>query len=164
VEAIAGLAEQTWQTADGAQASKYFGHYRLVLITNYREFRLIGADVDGKAAEYEKYTFANDATAFWGMRKRPPMTMGSILPRMAEYISRARAYAATAAAFEKLPVIWTPQGASSGELANCTGSELRTAAISWTQDSAGKIAPSVRRASWSHRTRPAAFADPILPT
>jgi hypothetical protein len=31
----------------------------------------------------------------------------------------------------------------SGELANCTGSELRTAAISWTQDSAGKIAPSV---------------------
>jgi hypothetical protein len=39
---VKGLAEQTWQTADSAQASKYFGHYRLVLITNYRDFRLIG--------------------------------------------------------------------------------------------------------------------------
>jgi len=31
---VKGLAEQTWQTADSAQATKYFGRYRLVLITN----------------------------------------------------------------------------------------------------------------------------------
>jgi hypothetical protein len=55
---VKGLAEQTWQTADSAQATKYFGHYRLVLITNYREFRLIGADANNTAIELEKYSFA----------------------------------------------------------------------------------------------------------
>jgi hypothetical protein len=51
---VKGLAEQTWQTADSTQASKYFGRYRLVLITNYRDFRLIVGDTDGKAVELEK--------------------------------------------------------------------------------------------------------------
>jgi hypothetical protein len=37
---VKGLADQTWQTAKSAQATKYFDLYRLVLITNYREFRL----------------------------------------------------------------------------------------------------------------------------
>jgi hypothetical protein len=68
---VKGLAEQTWQTADSAQASKYYGRYGLVLITNYRDFRLIGGDADGKAVELEKYTFAKDAMTFWGMTAKP---------------------------------------------------------------------------------------------
>jgi hypothetical protein len=48
---VKGLSEQTWQTADSAQATKYFGRYRLVLITNYREFRLIGDNGSGKAVD-----------------------------------------------------------------------------------------------------------------
>ena len=62
---VKGLAEHTWQTADSAQATKYFDHYRLVLITNYREFRLIGEDASGNATELDKYTLAVDEAAFW---------------------------------------------------------------------------------------------------
>src|SRR5271157_5955791 len=38
---VKGLSEQTWQTAESAQATKYLDRYRLVLVTNYRDFRLI---------------------------------------------------------------------------------------------------------------------------
>ena len=68
---VKGLAEHTWQTADSAQATKYFGRYQLVLITNYREFRLIGADVNGNAVELEQYTFAKDGSSFWTMTTKP---------------------------------------------------------------------------------------------
>jgi hypothetical protein len=50
---VKGLADQTWQTAKSPQATKYFDLYRLVLITNYREFRLIGEDRSGKAIELD---------------------------------------------------------------------------------------------------------------
>src|SRR5207245_5749404 len=50
---------------------KYFDRYRLVLITNYREFRLIGEDKSGKAIELDRYTIAKDETAFWSITARP---------------------------------------------------------------------------------------------
>jgi hypothetical protein len=59
---VKGLAEHTWLTADSAQATKYFNHYRLVLITNYREFRLIGEDITGAAAELDSYRLRTDIT------------------------------------------------------------------------------------------------------
>ena len=34
------LSDDSWRTATGPQASKYLKRYRLVLVTNYREFRL----------------------------------------------------------------------------------------------------------------------------
>jgi hypothetical protein len=74
---VKGLAEHTWQTADSAQATKYFGRYRLVLITNYREFRLIGEDAAGKAIELEKYTLAGDEATFWAMTSKPSPAAGS---------------------------------------------------------------------------------------
>ena len=68
---VKGLADQTWQTATSPQATKYFNLYRLVLITNYREFRLIGEDSTGKAAELDRYTLADDETTFWQMTVHP---------------------------------------------------------------------------------------------
>jgi hypothetical protein len=64
---VKGLADQTWQTAKSPQATKYFDLYRLVLITNYREFRLIGEDKSGKAIELDRYTIAKDEATFWDM-------------------------------------------------------------------------------------------------
>ena len=64
---VKGLADQTWQTAKSLQATKYFDLYRLVLITNYREFRLIGEDKIGKPIELDRYTLAKDEATFWNM-------------------------------------------------------------------------------------------------
>jgi hypothetical protein len=68
---VKGLADQTWQTAKSPQATKYFDLYRLVLITNYREFRLIGEDKSGKAIELDRYTIAKDEATFWSMTAHP---------------------------------------------------------------------------------------------
>jgi hypothetical protein len=85
---VKGLAEHTWQTADSAQATKYFGHYRLVLITNYREFRLIGEGISGKATELDKYTLALDAASFWEMTRKPSEAAEWHATHFAEFIRR----------------------------------------------------------------------------
>ena len=85
---VKGLAEHTWQTADSAQATKYFGHYHLVLVTNYREFRLIGEDSAGKAIELEKYTLAADEAAFWAMTSKPLPAVQKHSTHFAEFIQR----------------------------------------------------------------------------
>jgi hypothetical protein len=91
---VKGLAEQTWQTADSAQATKYFGRYRLVLITNYREFRLIGDDGNGNAIELEKYTFAKDEPAFWSMTVKPSAAAHTHARYFEEFIRRVMMTAA----------------------------------------------------------------------
>ena len=40
-------SEDAWLTADSAQVSKYWGLYRLVLVTNTRDFVLLGEDAQG---------------------------------------------------------------------------------------------------------------------
>lgn len=65
------LADKSWQTAKGTQATKYFDLYRLVLITNYREFRLIGEDEFGKPVEREYFSLADDEAKFWALASSP---------------------------------------------------------------------------------------------
>ena len=65
------LSDQGWQTAKGEQATKYFNLYRLVLVTNYREFRLVGEDGNGKPVVREFFGFANDESTFWSMAAHP---------------------------------------------------------------------------------------------
>jgi hypothetical protein len=85
---VKGLPEETWQTADSAQATKYFQRYKLVLITNYREFRLIGEDRTGKAAELDRYTFAGDEATFWSMAAKPASAAQKHATHFAEFIRR----------------------------------------------------------------------------
>lgn len=99
---VKGLAEQTWQTADSAQATKYFAHYRLVLITNYREFRLIGEGAAGKAIELEKYTLASDEVTFWGMTAKPVAVALKHGTHFAEFIRRILMTAAPLAKAEDI--------------------------------------------------------------
>ena len=54
------LLDERWQTSQSAQATKYFNHYKLVLVTNYREFRLIGEDDAGNPVEREFFSLATD--------------------------------------------------------------------------------------------------------
>ena len=65
------LDDDSWRTAKGQQATKYFDRYGLVLVTNYREFRLIGVDDCGKAVEREFFRLAADEPTFWSMAADP---------------------------------------------------------------------------------------------
>src|SRR5438128_9689719 len=45
---IKGTGEDAWVVSDGKQVSRYWGKYRQVLVSNYRDFVLVGQDGEGK--------------------------------------------------------------------------------------------------------------------
>ena len=44
--------DDAWLTAEGAQVSKYWSRYRLVLVTNTRDFVLLGEDTAGSPSSW----------------------------------------------------------------------------------------------------------------
>jgi len=89
------LADNSWQTALGKQATKYFDRYRLVLITNYREFRLIGEDDTGKPVEREFFQVASDETAFWSAAAHPAKAAREVGKHLGEFLCRVMMNAAS---------------------------------------------------------------------
>ena len=57
-------AEAVSDTATSAQVAKYWGRYKLVLVTNLRDWQLIG-ERQGKRVFLERFTLANDEASFW---------------------------------------------------------------------------------------------------
>ena len=54
------VEDDAWLTADGDQVSRYWGRYRLVLVTNYRDFVLVGEDAAGRPAKLETFRLADE--------------------------------------------------------------------------------------------------------
>ena len=52
-------ADDAWLTAEGRQASRYWGRYRLVLVTNARDFVLVGEDAGGSPTTLETLRLAS---------------------------------------------------------------------------------------------------------
>jgi len=88
------LADKNWQTAKGKQATKYFDRYRLVLVTNYREFRLIGEDDAGKPVEREFFSLAVDEPSFWSMAAHPVKSAKEQGTHLGEFLRRVMMNAA----------------------------------------------------------------------
>ena len=57
-------SDDAWLTANSAQVSKYWGLYRLVLVTNTRDFVLLGEDANGNPAKLETFRLATSAAEF----------------------------------------------------------------------------------------------------
>lgn len=85
---VKGLADDSWQTSLGEQATRYFGRYRLVLVTNYREFRLIGDDGQGRPIQREFFSLAADETAFWRLASNPGASARTLAPHLGEFLQR----------------------------------------------------------------------------
>jgi N-6 DNA Methylase len=82
------LSDDTWQTSKGKQASKYFDRYRLVVVTNYRNFRLIGDDSTGKPVQREFYSLASDEASFWAAAAYPAKTADRHAVHFVEFLQR----------------------------------------------------------------------------
>jgi hypothetical protein len=52
---VKSTGDDAWVTADDEQVTRYWGRYRLVLVTNYRDFILVGQDLTGKPVKLETY-------------------------------------------------------------------------------------------------------------
>ena len=115
------LADNNWQTAQGEQATKYFNLYKLVLVTNYREFRLIGADDGGNPVQREFFSLAPDEEKFWSMAEHPVKSANEHGAHLGEFLHRVMMSAAPLARSED--VAWFLASYARDALAALTGKD-----------------------------------------
>jgi hypothetical protein len=82
-------SDDAWVTADSGQVSKYWKQYGQVLITNYRDFVLLGRDSEGKAVKLASYRIAPDEKTFWKVTGHPQKTAREVGERFVEFLKLA---------------------------------------------------------------------------
>ena len=87
VEAKA-VAEEVERTAQSAQVTRYLERYGAVLVTNYRDFLLVGRDVSGRPVQAERCTLAATAADFWREVQNPKALADSYELPLTEMLSR----------------------------------------------------------------------------
>jgi hypothetical protein len=87
-----------WLTAEGEQVSRYWGKYRQVLVTNLRDFLLVGQDAEGNQAKLEAYRLASGEAEFWKEAAHPRRLATAHGERFLEYLKRVMLQAAPLAA------------------------------------------------------------------
>ena len=92
---VKSAADDAWLTAESDQVSKYWERYRLVLVTNTRDFVLLGEDASGKPAKLETFRLADSAEAFEDRLGKPRAFAREVGAGLGEYLSRALSHRAT---------------------------------------------------------------------
>jgi hypothetical protein len=83
------VADDAWLTAKSNQVSDYFETYRLVIVTNLRDFLIIGEDAGGRPDKRERFSLAKDAASFWELVSTPRKSAERIGRAFGEYLKRA---------------------------------------------------------------------------
>ena len=94
---VKGVVDDAWLTTKSKQVSRYWGRYRLVLVTNLRDFVLVGTDGTGSPAKLETLRLAEDADAFWNKVEKPRAFAREVGAGLGEYLSRALSHRAALA-------------------------------------------------------------------
>ena len=82
-------SDDTWITAGSKQVSKYWNKYQLVLVTNYRDFLLVGRDQAGNPVKLESYRLADSEEDFWTRATHPQKFAKQYAETFVEYLKRA---------------------------------------------------------------------------
>ena len=90
-------ADDAWLTAAGDQVSRYWDRYRLVLVTNTRDFVLVGEDGSGRPAKLETFRLAASAEDFHRRLEKPRAFARVAGAGLGEYLARALSHRATLA-------------------------------------------------------------------
>lgn len=86
---VKGMTDDAWLTAKTDQVTKYFGAYRLVIVTNLRDFLIIGEGPGGVPARLESFRLAPDQPAFLAMLGSPQKSAQQVASAFSEYLRRA---------------------------------------------------------------------------
>ena len=86
--------DDAWLTADSAQVSKYWELYRLVLVTNTRDFVLLGEDAQGNPAKLETFRLASSNDDFKTKLQHSKAFARDAGPALGEYLCRALSHRA----------------------------------------------------------------------
>jgi hypothetical protein len=82
-------SDDAWVIAASEQVSRYWGKYKQVLVTNYRDFVLVGRDALGLAVKLETYRLAPSEKAFWKAAAYPHKTAQAAGDGFLEFLKRA---------------------------------------------------------------------------
>ena len=96
--------DDAFLTVAGEQVSRYWTRYRLVLVTNTRDFVLVGEDTNGQPAKLETFRLADNTEAFARGLETPRSFARKMGAGLGEYLSRALAH--RAALTEPKDVAW----------------------------------------------------------
>lgn len=95
---VKSTGDDAWLVADGEQVSKYWQKYRQVLVTNYRDFVLVGQDAGGQPVILETYRLADSEGEFWQKANNPSKFAAEQAEQFGEYLKRAMLQSAIIAA------------------------------------------------------------------
>jgi len=102
---VKGTGDEVTAIAATPQVQKYLDKYGQVLVTNYRDFVLVGRDAAGKAVPLEApYRLAGSELAFWGAAANAPKLAAAHAVGLVEYLNRVLLY--RAALTEPRDVAW----------------------------------------------------------
>ena len=91
---VKSAQEDTQATVVRDQVSRYWARYRLVLVTNLREFRLIGPDSVGGETALESFRLAGSADEFGRRLETPRVFAHAVGAGFGEYLCRALSHRA----------------------------------------------------------------------
>ncbi len=94
---VKSAGDDAWLTAASDQVSRYWGRYRLVLVTNTRDFVLLGEDATGRPAKLETFRLADNAEAFGRRLQKPRAFARDVGAGLGEYLCRAMSHRAALA-------------------------------------------------------------------
>ena len=86
--------DDAWLTAEGDQVSRYWSRYRLVLVTNTRDFVLLGEDAAGNPTRLETFRLARTQDEFESRLEKPRAFARDVGPALGEYLCRALSHRA----------------------------------------------------------------------
>ncbi len=89
------VADDAWLTASGEQVSKYWDMYRLALVTNTRDFVLLGEDAAGLPTSLETFRLAETAEEFELRLEKPRALARELGAGLGEYLCRALSHSAS---------------------------------------------------------------------
>ena len=94
---VKSAGDDAWLTAESSQVSHYWEKYRLVLVTNTRDFVLLGEDAAGRPAKLETFRLADSAADFESKLQTPRAFARAVGAGLGEYLSRALSHRAALA-------------------------------------------------------------------
>jgi Type ISP C-terminal specificity domain/N-6 DNA Methylase len=119
---VKSTGDDVVKIAESKQVLGYLERYRRVLVTNYRDFVLVGYDAAGRPAQLERYRLAPTETEFWAQTLHPRTMAGVHGDPLVEYLKRVLLSAAPLAAPED--VAWFLASYARDAKARIEGSDL----------------------------------------
>ena len=89
------VGDDAWLTAESDQVSQYWEGYRHVVVSNARDFVLVGEDTAGQPVRLEPFRLAQSAADFDAQLAKPRAFANEVGAGLGEYLTRVLSHPAT---------------------------------------------------------------------